>query len=252
MRAIRPLLIAAAVLAAVALVVGSILIFVAPRAGDLLPGAAEQPAPSWAPPADPPTAATPTNGVITWVDPAWVADASAATGIPERALAAYAGATLAKADAMPECGLSWNTLAAIAAVESDHGRHGGSSVGPDGTVSPPIYGIALDGSESEHIPDSDGGAIDGDSQYDRAVGPFQMIPQTWRNWGTDGNGDGINDPQNLDDEARAAANYLCRVSIGIDTESGWRAAISGYNSAPDYIDAVARYAVQYADAVSAG
>lgn len=251
MPAIRPLLLGAAVLAVVALVVGGILVVLAPRDA-VLPGVGsepDEPAPTWAPPASAPAPATPWIGLITWVDPAWVTATSESTGIPERALAAYAGAALAKADGMPECGLAWNTLAAVGAVESDHGRHGGSSVGPDGTVSPPIYGVALDGGDTEHISDSDGGSIDGDAEYDRAVGPFQMIPQTWRNWGTDGNGDGVNDPQNLDDQARAAANYLCRVSTGIDTESGWRAAISGYNSAPDYIDAVARYAVSYAEAV---
>jgi membrane-bound lytic murein transglycosylase B len=248
---LRATLIVGAIVASVALVAAAVLVFLAPRVPGL-PTAipiVEEPAPSWAPPADPPDAATPTVGLITWVDPAWVAETSVATGIPERALAAYAGAALSKADGMPECGLSWNTLAAVGAVESDHGRHGGASIAPDGTVAPPIFGVALDGGSVAHIPDSDGGEIDGDAQFDRAVGPFQMIPQTWRNWGTDGNGDGVNDPHNFDDQARAAANYLCRVSIDIDTEPGWRAAISGYNSDPDYLDAVARNAVRYAGAV---
>ena len=252
MRAIRPLLIGVAVVAAVGLVVGGILVFLAPRAGvlpGLLPGA-EEPAPAWAPPAEPPTiAATPTAGVSGLVDPDWVAVTSSRTGIPERALAAYAGAALAKSTSMPECGLSWNTLAAIGATESDHGRHGGSTVGPDGAVTPPIYGPPLNGGDGvEHIPDSDGVAIDGDATIDRAAGPFQMTPQTWRNWHTDGNGDGVEDPQNIDDAAMATVNYLCRVSTGIDTEEGWIAAVSGFNSPQSYRDTVARYAVRYAEA----
>ena len=34
-------------------------------------------------------------------------------------------------------------------------------------------------------------------------------PATWRIWGADGNGDGVADPQNIEDAALAAAGYLC-------------------------------------------
>lgn len=252
MRAIRPLLIGVAALAAIGLVVGAIVVFLAPRLDReiLLPG--EGPAPTWAPPTDPPAAAAqPGPGIAGLVDPDWLAATSAATGIPERALAAYAGAVIVKADEMPECGIAWNTLAAIGATESDHGRHGGSTVGPDGTVTPPIYGPPLDGGPGvEHIPDSDGGAIDGDATIDRAAGPFQLIPQSWRNWHIDANGDGVEDPQNIDDAALATVNYLCRVSVGIDTEQGWIAAVSGFNSPQSYRDTVARTAVRYAEAAT--
>lgn len=251
--ALRTTLIVVAVLIAGALVAIAVLAFLAPR----VPGmptvgpVAEEPAPTWAPPAEPPVAAaSPGRGLAGRVDADWLESTSAATGIPERALAAYAGAALVKAAAMPECGLSWNTLAGIGATESDHGRHGGSSVGADGTVTPPIYGPPLDGGEGvEHIPDSDGGEIDGDATIDRASGPFQLIPQTWRNWHVDGNGDGVEDPQNVDDAAMATANYLCRVSIHIDTEEGWNAAVAGFNSPQSYRDTVARYAVRYATSV---
>lgn len=151
---------------------------------------------------------------------------------------------------MPACGVSWTTLAAIGAVESDHGRHGGSSVRPDGVVAPPIFGVALDGVDTAEIPDSDGGAIDGDPEHDRAVGPMQLIPQTWRNWHVDANGDGVEDPHHIDDAVLAAANYLCRAATAQDTEDGWRAAVAAYNSAPSYLEAVARTAVAYADRVN--
>ncbi|GHF13681.1 hypothetical protein [Pseudolysinimonas yzui] len=249
----RTIIIVAAVLVSLGVVATAVLVFLAPRVPGM-PGAApvaEEPAPTWAPPATPPVAATtPGVGIAGLVDADWLASTSAATGIPERALAAYAGASLAKAASMPECGLAWNTLAGIGATESDHGRHGGSAVEPDGTVAPPIYGVPLAGGDGvEHIPDSDGGTLDGDTEFDRAVGPFQLIPQTWRNWHTDASGDGVEDPHNIDDAAMATANYLCRVSIHIDTEAGWIAAVSGFNSPQSYRDTVARYAVRYATSV---
>lgn len=250
---LRTILLGVAVLVALGVVVVAVLLFLAPRQG--LPGAGpqpEEPAPSWAPPAEPPVAAAePGIGIAGLVDADWLSKTAAATGIPDRALAAYAGAALAKAAAMPECGLAWNTLAGIGATESDHGRHGGSTFLPDGTVTPPIYGPPLDGGDGvEHIPDSDGGTIDGDATIDRASGPFQLIPQSWRNWHVDGSGDGVEDPQNIDDAALAAANYLCRVSIAMDTEEGWNAAVAGFNSPQSYRDTVARFAVRYADAAS--
>lgn len=218
-----------------------------------LPDASEtELAPSWVPPVEAPQAASERGpGIAGRVDAAWLSEVSAATGIPGRQLAAYAGVTLWKNAEMPECVVSWTTLAAIAAVESDHGRHGGSSVGADGRVSPPIIGIALEGGDTDLISDSDGGELDGDAEFDRAVGPFQLIPQTWRNWHVDANGDGVEDPQNIDDAAMAAVNYLCRASSPQDTEAGWRAAITAYNSAPSYIDAVARVAAEYAAAAAA-
>ncbi len=208
------------------------------------------PPPSWAPALEAPVAAAdPGSGIAQLVDPDWAASTAEATGIPERALLAYAGAAIVKANAMPSCGLSWNTIAAIGAMESDHGRYGGSVVGEDGTVSPAIYGIQLDGVTTAEIPDSDGGELDGDATIDRAVGPMQLIPQTWRNWHIDANADGVEDPQNLDDSVMATANYLCRASTALDTEDGWRSAVLHYNDSTDYAMAVARTAVGYADAL---
>jgi membrane-bound lytic murein transglycosylase B len=195
----------------------------------------------WAAPADAPTrAAAPAGpGAADLVDPQWLDATADATGIPERALAAYAGVAIRKSAEMPACGLSWNTLAAIGATESGHGAHDGSTVRADGTATPPIFGIALVGGETDTIPDSDGGVIDGDAEWDRAVGPMQLIPQTWRNWHIDGNGDGVEDPQNIDDATAATANYLCRASGDMATAMGWSAGITAYNSDPDYIVKIA-------------
>jgi membrane-bound lytic murein transglycosylase B len=225
-----------------------IAIFLAPTpqyaANELDPAAA----PTWGRPADPPTraAAATQLGVAGLVDVDWLAATAERTGIPSRALAAYAGVAMAKADAMPTCGLAWNTLAAIGFAESRHGTHGGSVVGADGTVTPGIFGVALAGGSTAHVPDSDGGVVDGDAEFDRAVGPMQLIPQTWRNWHIDASGDGVEDPQNLDDATMATANYLCRASGDMASEDGWRAGIGAYNSAESYLRAVAASADSYA------
>jgi membrane-bound lytic murein transglycosylase B len=228
----------------------AVLVIFQPPPGAEPAGTVAEVAPTWAPALEAPVAAAdPGSAISQLVDPDWAASTAAATGIPERAVLAYAGAAIVKANAMPGCGLSWNTIAAIGAMESDHGRHDGSVVGDDGTVSPAIYGIPLDGIEVASIPDSDGGEIDGDPNVDRAVGPMQLIPQTWRNWHTDGNADGIEDPQNLDDSVMATANYLCRASTHLETESGWREAVLAYNQSEDYVTGVARTAISFAEAL---
>lgn len=208
------------------------------------------PVPRWADPAPlPPASATATRpGVSGLVDPAWVAAVAADSGIPERALAAYAGAALAKYAERPDCDLGWNTLAGIGWVESRHGSYGGASIADDGTVSPPIIGIALDGSTTALIADTDGGEFDGDAEFDRALGPMQFIPGSWANWYIDGSGDGVADPHNIDDAALAAANYLCRAVPTLGDEESWRAGIASYNGTNSYLDAVATASSQYAAA----
>lgn len=173
---------------------------------------------------------------------------AAESGIPVRALAAYAGAALAKHAERPDCALGWNTLAAIGWVESRHGSHGGASIADDGTVSPPIIGVALDGGGTALIADTDGGALDGDPEFDRAVGPMQFIPGSWANWVIDASGDGVADPHNIDDAALAAANYLCRAVPTLGDEQSWRAGIAAYNAEGIYLDAVATAAAEYAAA----
>jgi membrane-bound lytic murein transglycosylase B len=233
-----------------AVIIALMLVLLAPRT-PVTPdsGETEEPTgPTWAPPASEPVAAAdPGSGIQGRVDGAWAEQTAAATGIPVRALVAYAGAAMFKADQMPECGISWSTLAGVGAIESDHGRHDGSSLDAGGNAVPPIFGIALDGGNTAEITDTDGGEIDGDTQFDRAVGPMQLIPQTWRNWHIDGGGDGVEDPQNIDDAALASANYLCRSSTAMDTEDGWRAAISAYNSSDTYLSNVAAAAVSYTE-----
>ena len=169
-----------------------------------------------------------------------------ANGIPAAALAAYRrGAQLVdQADA--ECNLDWALLAAIGKVESDHGRYGGNGIDTTGTVRPGIYGIPLNGSnDTAVIRDTDGGAYDRDATFDRAVGPMQFIPGTWRSVGVDANGDGRKDPQNLMDAVTGAAVYLCSGPGDLGTESGARTAVLRYNQSDAYADQVLALARAY-------
>jgi len=178
------------------------------------------------------------------IDPTWLDTVSSRIGIPRTALAAYAGASSVLAEQSPRCHLGWNTLAAIGHIESDDGRHGGAVVSDNGYSSVPIIGPKLDGSAFAGIHDSDGGVWDGDTVWDHAVGPFQFIPQTWRTWGADGNGDGQADPNQMDDAALTAARYLCHAG-DMSTVDGWRRAVLSYNHSESYVDDVAKLANSY-------
>lgn len=187
------------------------------------------------------------------VDSEWLTSVAAATGIPERALSAYALAHITLADDEPDCGLDWTTIAAIGEIESGHGSHGSTVLDSNGNARPPIIGPALDGSATAggvaRIADTDQGRLDGDATWDRAVGPMQFIPSTWSKWGSDGNGDDVADPNQIDDAALSAGRYLC-ASGAMTSAEGWRAAVFSYNHDNDYVDKVARLAREYADAVA--
>jgi hypothetical protein len=176
----------------------------------------------------------------------WAQQTSIATGVPVVAVQAYGYAELVTARTSPGCRLSWTTLGAIGMVESNHGRGNNSTLLADGRALPPIVGPQLDGGgDRRRILDTDGGGLDGDPVYDRAVGPMQFIPSTWAKWASDANGDGAADPHQIDDAAQAAARYLC-ASGPMTSPEGWRAAIFSYNHDNDYVDKVARVANEYA------
>lgn len=184
------------------------------------------------------------------VSDAWIDRTSAATGIGPIALRAYAEATLSVATEQPTCHLGWTTLAGIAEIESGHGTYGGATLAPDGRPTAPIVGPALDGSEGLAAirSDAEGTARHGDPTWDRAVGPFQFIGSTWQRWGSDGDGDGVADPQDVDDAALAAGRYLCASGADLRTGAGWNAAIHSYNHSDAYVAAVLAAATRHASA----
>lgn len=161
---------------------------------------------------------------------------SAEAGIPATVLDAYKRAEAELRHSKPGCNLPWQLLAAIGKVES--GQAEGGRVDADGTTYSKILGPVLNGNGFASITDTDHGAYDGDSTYDRAVGPMQFIPSTWQWAGRDGNGDGVKDPNNVYDAALAAGHYLCRADRDLSVQSDMNAAILGYNDSQEYLSTV--------------
>lgn len=189
------------------------------------------------PPLDSPTA-TPSPGTGTTTP---VGDAEA--GIPATVLDAYKKAEAELKQSKPGCNLPWQLLAAIGKVESGQAR--GGRVDASGTTVTPILGPQLNGNGFASISDTDGGAYDGDSTYDRAVGPMQFIPSTWQWAGRDGNGDGKKDPNNVYDAALAAGHYLCRNGWDLSTQADLHRAILSYNNSQDYLNTVLSWLEYY-------
>lgn len=169
-------------------------------------------------------------------------------GIPGSMLEAYRQAARTLGAELPDCGVDWALLASIGRSESNHAR--GGFVDADGATRERITGPVLNGGPGvAAIRDTDGGALDGDTTWDRAVGPMQFIPGTWRTYGADGNGDGRADPNNVHDATLAAGRYLC--SGGMDLRNGGqlRAALHRYNDSRSYVETVIRWAQAYRDGV---
>ena len=94
-------------------------------------------------------------------------------------------------------GVRWELLAAINEIETDYGRNlNVSSAG--------------------------------------AQGWMQFMPATWKQYGTDANGDGERDPYNPVDAIFAAARYLRAAGVATDV----RKAVFAYNHANWYVDSV--------------
>ena len=179
----------------------------------------------------------------------WSTSVAGRVDVPARALQAYGTADVALRQEDAGCKLSWVTIAGLARIESNHGRYRGAQIAADGDVTPRIVGVPLDGSGGNRtIGDTDGGVLDGDTSLDRAVGPLQFIPSTWAKWRSDGNGDGVADPNNIDDAALAAGRYLCAGGRDLSTGPGWRSAVLSYNNSDEYGRRVYAAADSYATA----
>ena len=168
--------------------------------------------------------------------------------VPLVAYDAYRSASRAAPTITDSCEVDWAVVAGIAQVESRHGRiDSDHRLAPDGDVEPPIRGRPLDGtSGTQTIMDSDNGELDGDSTWDRAMGPLQFIPTTWRELGRDGNADGETDPDNLYDSALTAVAHLCLREPGNYSDRGeLRRALIAYNASGRYADDVLRWVDRY-------
>jgi murein DD-endopeptidase MepM/ murein hydrolase activator NlpD len=131
---------------------------------------------------------------------------TAVADIPAGLVAVYQSAAQA-------CGMSWEVLAAVGKVESDHGRSTAPGV-PSGTVN------------------SAG-----------ARGPMQFLDPTWRAFGVDADRDGQADAYDPVDAIWGAANYLC--ANGAGNSNTLRDALYAYNHSDAYVDKVLLVANDY-------
>ncbi|WP_067845313.1 lytic transglycosylase domain-containing protein [Nocardia lijiangensis] len=171
-------------------------------------------------------------------------------GVPGVAIAAYQSAERTLDAENPDCNMPWNLLAGIGRVESTHAF--GGKADTDGNPLSPVYGPVLDGSLAGNnvIHDSDDGALDGLGGYDRAVGPMQFLPETWKRYAADGNGDGIADPQNLYDAALTAGKYLCAGGLNMRDLAQQSRAILRYNNSMAYVANVMAWSNSYGSGVA--
>ncbi|MEQ8717336.1 MAG: lytic transglycosylase domain-containing protein [Acidimicrobiales bacterium] len=165
----------------------------------------------------------------------WIGD----TSMTPVVLDAYLGAAEWAGEERPGCDLDWTVLAGIGLIESNHAVGTRGPVHDDGRTVARILGVVLDGEtpDTQVVVDTDGGALDGNPEFDRAVGPMQFLPGTWRGFARDGNGDGVIDPHNVYDATVAAAAYLCE-GHHLGSAVGLRGALLSYNNADRYVRAV--------------
>jgi membrane-bound lytic murein transglycosylase B len=191
----------------------------------------------------PPTGFHVAAATVSAPPPKLMLNSPGALGIPRIALSAYRNAEQIMAEAAPGCGISWNLLAGIGRIESMHANGGATDA--HGTATQPIFGPALDGTlpGNEVIVQNN---ANGRISYARAMGPMQFLPGTWARYASDGDGDGVADPQNLYDSTLAAARYLCSGGLNLRDSSQVMAAILRYNNSMPYAQNVLGWAAAYA------
>lgn len=178
--------------------------------------------------------------------------AGALRDAPPAAVTAYQRAA-AIINATADCHLDWVVLAAMARVESDHGRgaDGRHRVGRAGLVRPALVGAPLNGRHGRPaVADTDGGRLDRRERWDAPVGPFGLLPSVWATVAIDGDGDGARRPQDLDDAALAAAVVLCASGRDLSRTRALTTVLRGIHSAPAYARIVLTIAGRYAEEIA--
>jgi hypothetical protein len=164
----------------------------------------------------------------------------AVNGIPRGVFPAYRRATANLAVVRPNCGLTWPLLAGIGKVESAHAS--GGRVDVAGTTRGRILGPVLNGKPGTgKVKDTDKGQYDKDKIWDRAVGPMQIIPGVWTEFGADGNGDGFRNPNNMYDAVTTVAVYLCSQADDLKNPRDLVAALLRYQHSKDFVATVLRW-----------
>jgi membrane-bound lytic murein transglycosylase B len=176
----------------------------------------------------------------------WAQRIGGVLNVPAVAIQAYGYAQLATLNTDPSCHLSWTTVAAVGEVESQHGQVGGAVLQSNGRSAPLVVGAVLDGKNGQAlVNDTDAGAFDGDTTYDRAMGPLGLTPTVWRAYGIDADADGILDPYDIDDASLALARLLCSGAEDLSQRAGWDAAIARQHTGSTYAKSVFTSADSY-------
>jgi len=164
--------------------------------------------------------------------------------IPSDLYKAYQSAAQMLATEIPSCHIPWSLLASIGRIESNHAR--GGQVDARGNTVPHILGPVLNGGGFAAIRDTDGGRLDDDARWDRAVGSMQFIPSTWEQYASDGNNDGVSSPHNIYDATVAAGKYLCSGGLDLSSAKDRAVAVFRYNHSDSYVRTVLIWADAYA------
>ena len=139
--------------------------------------------------------------------------------IPELVFYAYRAAEMQLAINSPECGLPWHLLAAIGRLESNHAENGHTDV--LGTLT-----------AARTTPDG-------------RVGPMQLPAGAWERFPSDGNADGVTDPQNVFDATLAAGVWACADGASARDEAGEARVAAMFNSSPEYLANVHKWSDAY-------
>lgn len=153
-----------------------------------------------------------------------------------------------RASELAPCRVPWWVIAGVGHVETRHGTAQGSRVTATGDTTVDILGIPLDGRPgTATIADSDGGRLDRDATWDRAVGPMQFLPGTWGYFAADANDDDVASPHNVYDAAAAAGRLLCLGRGDLTTDAQYRSALLAYNNSVAYTGEVVATGRGYLD-----
>jgi membrane-bound lytic murein transglycosylase B len=166
-------------------------------------------------------------------------------GIPGTVLNAYLRAAQSLGTSDSACGLHWSVLAGIGRIESNHAHNG--DVDAAGTTRYPILGPELNGTNgyAAYPATPADELLDFDPVWDRAVGPMQFIPSTWRAYAP---GPGTS-PHNVNDAALAAGRFLCAGGGNLRDPAALAAAVFRYNPSEDYVREVLAWAARYSAGV---
>ncbi|WP_091672721.1 NlpC/P60 family protein [Amycolatopsis marina] len=156
----------------------------------------------------------------------WVDEVAGWLDIPQEAMHAYAGATVALGKEQPECHLSWVTLAGIGKITTDHGRVNGGSIAKNGMVSAPIGTV--------EVKDFSGATISDPG----AAGPMQLAPAVWSKWKHSAASGATPNVQNINDAALTAGHALCAGGRNLEDGDSWLKAVSSLQDAPLFLHRV--------------